>query len=176
MLESIQGFLLNLVYTLPCIIIALTFHEFSHAFWAVKFGDLTPKYQGRLTLNPLAHLDLFGTLAMIFFRIGWAKPVMINPNNFKNPRRDEIIVSIAGPIMNLTLGFITFIIYGIASQLVVVTSQVTVLSVIMEMIQTFFYINVMLAIFNLIPIPPLDGSHVLLAFLPYNAQRTMQNI
>lgn len=146
-----------------CLIIAITFHEFCHALAADHMGDPTPRSRGRLTLNPIAHADLIGTIALPliniltgFPTIGWAKPVPIDPFNFRHPRRDEIIVSLAGPISNLILAIISSLIIRFLP-----LSQILTL---------FFYllsfINISLFTFNLIPIPPLDGSHILLNLLP----------
>jgi Zn-dependent protease len=152
-----QG-LLNLLYSLPALLIALSFHEFAHAWAANKMGDPTAKNMGRLTLDPIKHLDLVGTICLILFRFGWAKPVPINPRNFKKPVRDEILVSLAGVTMNFLVSFIAaallFFIYGS------VTTVVDIASIII------FYImilNIYFGIFNLIPIPPLDGFHIISA-------------
>ena len=136
--------LLSLVLTLPAVLIAITFHEFAHAFAADKLGDDTPRRQGRLTLNPLAHLDPVGSLMLVFAGFGWGKPVEINPSNFKRTismSKGEAIVAIAGPLMNL-----------------------------LTLIQTTIIINIGLGVFNLIPLPPLDGSKVLKHFLPYKVK------
>jgi len=153
----------------PVIFFSLTVHEFFHAYLAYRFGDTTAKDMGRLTLNPLAHLDLFGTL-MIFlsnFHFGWAKPVPINPFNLRNPRVADFWISAAGPLSNMGLGFIFGILYRLTSSGMIVDSSA--LNMVM------FYgvqINVALAFFNLIPVFPLDGSHILASILPerYEAQ------
>jgi len=145
------------------LIIAITFHEFCHALAADHMGDPTPRSRGRLTLNPLAHADPIGTIALPlinlitgFPTIGWAKPVPIDPFNFRHPKKDEIIVSLAGPASNLLLAIIGSLIIRFLP-----LSEIFIL---------FFYlltfINISLFIFNLIPIPPLDGSHILLNILP----------
>jgi Zn-dependent protease len=146
-----------------CLVIAITFHEFCHALAADHMGDPTPRSRGRLTLNPLAHADPIGTIVLPliniltgFPTIGWAKPVPIDPFNFRHPKRDEIIVSLAGPISNLFLATISSLIIRFLP-----LSEIFIL---------FFYlltfINISLFVFNLIPIPPLDGSHILLNLLP----------
>jgi len=141
------------------LIMALAFHEAAHAFASNLLGDDTAKREGRLTLNPLAHLDLVGTLALIFFRFGWGKPVPVNPNNFKNPAVGNLMVALAGPTMNLT---IAVILAGIAR-----------LSGSNELVQAVFeaviFINILLAFFNLLPIPPLDGSKILGLFISQEA-------
>ena len=152
-----QG-LLNLLYSLPALLIALSFHEFAHAWAANKMGDPTAKNMGRLTLDPVKHLDLVGTICLVLFRFGWAKPVPINPRNFKKPVRDEILVSLAGVTMNFLVSFIAaallFIFYGS----VLVTVDIPSIIIFYVMI-----LNIYFGIFNLIPIPPLDGFHIISA-------------
>lgn len=138
------------------LIISLTIHEFAHAFIADKLGDPTPRLQGRITLNPLAHLDPLGTLAMLFLGFGWGKPVMFDPYNLKDPKRDAALIALAGPASNLilaTLLAIAFRFFG---------SESLFASLAYLVIQT----NVGLAIFNLIPIHPLDGGKILIGLAP----------
>lgn len=142
------------------LIICITFHEFCHAFVADRLGDPTPRSYGRLTLNPMAHADLIGTILLPllsaitgFATIGWAKPVPIDPFNFKNPKRDEILVSIAGPAGNILLAILCsliFKVFGIQNMF----------------LYLLILINITLAVFNLLPIPPLDGSKIFLNLLP----------
>lgn len=166
--------LLTLLLSIPGILIAITFHEFAHAFVADKLGDDTPRRQGRLSLNPLAHLDIYGTFLMIVAGFGWGKPVQINPNNFRRTitiKKGEALVSIAGPAMNLILAIVFSIIYGLIIKfggLTFVLSNTG--SIISEIIQYIIAMNVGLCVFNLLPLPPLDGSKILLAFLPTKAQ------
>lgn len=166
--------LLTLLLSIPGILIAITFHEFAHAFVADKLGDDTPRRQGRLSLNPLAHLDIYGTFLMIVAGFGWGKPVQINPNNFRRTitiKKGEALVSIAGPAMNLILAIVFSIIYGLIikfSGLTFILSNTG--SIISEIIQYIIAMNVGLCVFNLLPLPPLDGSKILLAFLPTKAQ------
>jgi len=145
-----------------CLIIAITIHEFSHALAADKLGDPTPRSFGRLTLNPLAHADPFGTFLLPLMStftgiptIGWAKPVPIDPFNFRHPKRDEVIVSLAGPLSNLSLAFICSLTIRFLSPLSFVSSVFSYL----------ILINISLFVFNLLPIPPLDGSKVFLNLL-----------
>jgi Zn-dependent protease len=157
MLESI----LSKLIALPAILIGISIHEFGHALAAVKMGDDTPKYQGRLTLNPLKHLDPFGFLCLLLVGFGWAKPVMINPRNFKNPKRDDIIVSLAGVVMNLITAIVfTFILkFYLGSFMEFANTEMGY--ILYQMLQSVVVINVVLMVFNLIPLPPLDGHHIL---------------
>lgn len=131
------------------LVIAITIHEYAHALAADKLGDPTPRANGRLTLNPLRHLDPLGTIILIFANFGWGKPVPIDPYNFRQPRRDEIIVSLAGPISNFILAII-----------------LSKLAIFVPLFYYFAVINLYLGIFNLLPIPPLDGSKIFLNILP----------
>ena len=165
--------LLSLVLSIPGLFLALSFHEFAHGYAAYLMGDNTARYNGRLSLNPMAHLDIVGTLCLLLFHFGWAKPVPINPANFRNHRKGIIVVSLAGPFANFLLALVCTILckflYGFIS-----TSQIA----------EFFYMvllyaqvmNVGLMVFNLIPIPPLDGSKVLMEFLPYRMRYQMYSL
>ncbi len=139
---------------------AVTVHEFAHAWTAVKFGDPTPKLQGRLTLNPLAHLDPLGTLMLLLVRFGWGKPVQFDPFNLKNPRRDAAVISLAGPASNLLFASILSILLRFSQMPFSPFAQVSIL------IQPFIMLNVVLAVFNLIPVHPLDGGKILVGLLP----------
>ena len=162
---SIDSIIPRLIYTIPAILLALTLHEFSHAYSAYLFGDNTAKNAGRLTLNPLKHLDPMGTILLIIARFGWAKPVPINPYYFGTNRKAKIaIVSFAGPLSNLLMAFIAALLIG-AIQKTLIPANTYLYSFIWE----FFYINLILAIFNLIPVPPLDGSNILYGILPQSS-------
>ena len=139
-----------LVLLIPVLLFALVFHEFSHGWVANKLGDPTAKYAGRLTLNPMAHLDLFGSLMILFVGFGWAKPVPVDSRYLANPRTDMMKIAFAGPASNLLLAFI-------AGSIIRLTGNMGVLS---SMLIMFAQINIMLAVFNMIPIPPLDGSQI----------------
>ena len=139
-----------LVLLIPVLLFALVFHEFSHGWVANKLGNPTAKYSGRLTLNPMAHLDLFGSLMILFVGFGWAKPVPVDSRYLANPRTDMMKIAFAGPASNLLLAFI-------AGSLIRLSGNMGVLS---SMLIMFVQINIMLAVFNMIPIPPLDGSQI----------------
>ena len=156
----------QIILAVPAILLAISFHELGHGYVAYRLGDPTPKYQGRLTLNPLAHLDPLGTLMLVLFRIGWAKPVMINSHYFKNPRQGTILVSLAGPLANLLLGWLFYNAAKLAAPRLPYT---TFSSTLMVFLLINVEMNLGLAAFNLIPIPPLDGSHFLAGLLPPRA-------
>ena len=152
-------------------LLALTVHEFSHGYAAYKLGDPTAKYQGRLTLNPLRHLDPIGAVCMILLKFGWAKPVPINPNYFKKRKRDFAITALAGPLSNLIFSFVAAFLYLLTYSLLKdVTFTSEILFNIAKNTILFFYLlhllNINFAIFNLLPIPPFDGSRILYAILP----------
>ena len=162
MFDDFGGFLIRAVVSLPGIIIAMVIHEWAHARVAYALGDYTPKLDGRLTLNPAAHIDILGLLMLFVVHFGWAKPVRINPNNFRNPRRDDILVSLAGPFSNLVMAFVTLIVL-----LLLVKIGVPLSDGAYSVLQLIMIININFAIFNMLPIPPLDGSQVLRNLLPY---------
>jgi Zn-dependent protease len=163
-----------LIQTLSLIIaflLALTIHEFFHAYVADQFGDPTAKLMGRVTINPIAHLDLFGTILPVFLILsgsplvfGWGKPVMVNPNNFKNPKLDNITVSLAGPMSN----FFIAVVAGLALRFFSLPVALEYL------LATVMVINLVFMIFNLIPIPPLDGSKILSLFISESAYLMLQ--
>ena len=149
----------SMIYTVPALLIAITIHEYAHAVTADAMGDPTPRYLGRLTFTPLAHLDILGAVMLALFHFGWAKPVAINPNNFRNRREGMIKVSLAGPAANLFLCFLAALIMVVMSKFNVLTPGVSAF-----LLWTMQY-NVWFAFFNLLPIPPLDGSRLLDEFL-----------
>ena len=151
-----------LLYLGIALIVAATVHEFAHAYVADRLGDPTARAQGRLTLNPLAHLDPLGTLLILLAGFGWAKPVQINPANFRDWRRDSIIVAAAGPLANITLLFVL----GVPYKLGLLESGPLGATTISRLMLIMIQINAMLAVFNLIPVPPLDGSKILMGLLP----------
>ena len=170
--------LVALLLTLPGVIIAITFHEFAHAFAADKLGDDTPRRQGRLNLNPLSHVDPVGFLMLIFVHFGWGKPVEINPRNFNRNRSmsaQEAIVSLAGPLMNIVIALLLTIILFAVLTFAPAFTLTTAGSLVVIAIQMAISVNVGLGVFNLIPIYPLDGSKILMHFLPYNAKNWFLN-
>lgn len=166
--------LLILLITLPAILIAITFHEFAHAFAADKLGDNTPRIQGRLTLNPLKHIDPIGFALLIVAGFGWGKPVQVNPRNFNRKipmTRAEAIVAFAGPLMNFMLAIISTIIMACLLKFdVLVNLPYRTVWLILIFIMELILINMGLGLFNLIPLPPLDGFKILNHFLPYKAK------
>lgn len=149
------------LYLIPGIVIGFTLHEYAHAWTAVWLGDDTPKHQGRLSVNPFVHIDIIGFIMILLAGFGWAKPVEINPNNFKHKKRDGIIVSLAGPLMNLLIAFYFLILMVIAYYIPENILGGYYYEIIMNIFDYAVWINIVLFIFNLIPIPPLDGSHIL---------------
>ena len=170
--------LVALLLTIPGVIIAITFHEFAHAFAADKLGDDTPRRQNRLNLNPLSHIDPIGLFMLMFVHFGWGKPVEINPTNFNRKRSmsaQEAIVALAGPVTNIVIAIIlTIILFAISTfASAFVLSQAGILVILA--LQMAISVNIGLGIFNLVPLPPLDGSKILLHFLPYNAKEWFIN-
>ncbi len=163
----------NILMMTPILLFALPVHEFAHGWVAYKMGDPTAKYAGRLTLNPFKHLDLLGVVMMYAVGFGWAKPVPVNSDYFKNRRSGMILVSLAGPLSNIILGFLSTLIWGIIVKLVhvgVITlnsaNAVNIILTAQEFFQTLIFVNISLAVFNMIPIPPLDGSRLVSSFIP----------
>lgn len=163
------GFWIQTILTIPAVVIAMTFHEFAHAWTADHFGDTTPKSQGRLTLNPTSHIDPFGFVLLLFAGVGWGRPVMINPNNFtsnKSRATCEALVSLAGPLMNFILAIIFTVIYYLLLKYAPDTQSIVIL---MNLVLYTISINIGLGVFNLIPLPPLDGEKIFRKILPYRA-------
>ncbi|MFO7310599.1 MAG: site-2 protease family protein [Bacillota bacterium] len=144
------------------VLLVLAIHEYAHAAVAVRLGDPRPKFDGRLTLNPLAHLDPIGTLMLLFFGFGWAKPVIVDPTRFKNPRRDMMWVALAGPAANLLLAFVMARVYPF----LVTGLPANWAWAVRGFFQVTITLNIWLAVFNLLPLPPLDGSKVLAGLVP----------
>lgn len=157
--------LIELLIRVPAVLICLSVHEAAHGFAANALGDPTAKNAGRLTLDPLRHLDPIGTLCLFFFRVGWAKPVPINTRYFKHPRRDIALTALAGPVSNFILALIAL--FGCQ---LFMTSSNSIMVALGLLCYTTAMMSIGLGVFNLIPVPPLDGSKVLFSFLPYQVE------
>ncbi len=154
----------SLIANIPALMIGFAFHEFAHAWVADRLGDPTPRSQGRLTLNPFVHLDIFGTLMAFLYQFGWAKPVMTNPQYFKgNKLRGRMLVSLAGPLMNLLTAFVALLLWYLTMHWMHGSAWSGVIAM---MFKAIVLMNLSLGIFNLLPIPPLDGFGVLGGLLP----------
>jgi Zn-dependent protease len=171
--------LVSLLVSVPIVLFSLSFHEFAHAWAADKLGDSTARWHGRLTLNPFRHLDLVGTLSMIAFGIGWAKPVPVDVRNFRNPKKGMALTGLAGPVSNLILSFAGILCYRILNAVTALNvilrhgnvytyqnAQIGIFDVIAIFFIVFSQMNAYLAVFNLIPVPPFDGSRIFYFLLP----------
>lgn len=163
-----NDWLLGKILIIPAILIGLTFHEYAHAIVADKLGDKTPKFQGRLTLNPFVHIDIMGFLMILIVGFGWAKPVETNPSAYKNRYRDDLKVSIAGPIANLIVAFLGAVLMALTLKFGhnSLSANPTLYGILISIFRAIISINCMLFVFNLIPIPGLDGFHVLRDLFP----------
>lgn len=171
MLGSLTDQLIEFLFVIPCVLLALTVHEVSHGYMANILGDPTARNMGRLTLNPLKHLDPIGTLCMVFFHFGWARPVPINSRYFRHPKRDMALTAAAGPISNFVMAFLGLLIQQILYKLFITFPATTQFvfnleSAALTLFSYFHILNLSLGVFNLIPVPPLDGSRIFLIFLP----------
>ena len=167
--SDIPGFLIRLII----VVFSLTIHEVAHGYAAYKMGDPTAKAFGRLSLNPLRHLDPLGFLCMLFFRFGWAKPVPINTRYFKKPRQGMAVSALAGPLANILMSFIGLVLYKLTltlwfEEIIVVESKFAenLIGLVLTFFSDFCVLNLYLGVFNLIPVPPLDGSRILFVVLP----------
>ena len=174
-----DGAILGLLLTIPGVLLAITFHEFAHAFAADKLGDDTPRRQGRLSLNPMDHIDPLGILMLMFVHIGWGKPVQVNPRNYDRRftmEKADAIVSAAGPLMNFFLAIVlTFIYCSIIKFAPATFYLATIGQVTLAIILNSIIVNVGLGVFNLIPLPPLDGSKIIQPMLPSKAKYWLIN-
>lgn len=159
-----------LIAVVPALV-CITFHEVSHGYVAYKLGDSTAKDAGRLTLNPVKHIDVFGLLMMVVFKFGWAKPVPINMNNFKNPKGGMAVTALAGPLSNVLLAALIFLLYGLLYTPLAAAGAFG--KAVAQLLLTTAYLSCALAVFNIIPISPLDGSKILFSFLPEKAYYTL---
>lgn len=171
---------LSFLFWLVALIVAISIHEFAHAYAADRLGDPTPRLQGRLTLNPLAHLDPMGSLMLLFFRFGWGKPVQFDPYNLRNPRRDSAIISLAGPISNFLLAIICAVLLHllINTRLIFLTTPVIGVFVYLlsALLQPIIILNIGLGVFNLVPIHPLDGFKIVEGILPDHYARQWKEL
>jgi Zn-dependent protease len=183
-------FLAEQIYILPILLFSVIIHEISHGYMALRLGDSTAKQMGRLTLNPIPHIDPIGSILIPAFSlfatgrvfIAWAKPVPVNPLNFSNFKRDDILVSVIGPVSNLLMAFFCTIIYIVLEHVYpyILSFQIELLNSSWEFLAKMFYggiyLNTVLAVFNMLPIPPLDGSHVVASILPNKLSEQYRNI
>lgn len=159
--------LLDILLSLPAVFLAFSFHEFAHAYVAYKMGDPTPKMQGRLTLDPFAHVDWIGLIMFAVFGFGWAKPVQVNPSNFRNRKKGDILVSLAGPLANLLLAILAFVALQVID---ILLSGVTMNRIIPQsgifyrIFDKIVWLNIVFSLLNLVPIPPFDGYKILKSF------------
>ncbi|MBQ9757983.1 MAG: site-2 protease family protein [Clostridia bacterium] len=162
--------IVELLITALCVFLSLSVHEFGHGYVAYKMGDNTARYMGRLNINPLSHLDPIGAICLFLFGFGWAKPVPVNPRNFKSGKFKSGMVwtSLAGPLSNIILAFFAVLFLTVISKFYAGTTQLgnKVFSIVVVLLSTLVYMNINLAVFNLLPVPPLDGSKILNAVLP----------
>ena len=171
---ELRDVLPGILFTIIVVVFSLSFHEMSHAFMSYKLGDPTARNLGRISLNPAKHLDPIGTISMMLFGFGWAKPVPANPRHFKNPRTGMAITAVAGPISNLLLSFVAVLVYILIYRFIPIPEMdiydlsfgYKLLFFFTELMYYFHILNLYLAVFNLLPIPPLDGSKILYLLLP----------
>lgn len=156
-----MDYILNMILMIPGMLIAFTFHEYAHALMADKLGDKTPRFQGRLTLNPIAHIDPIGFIAVLIFSFGWAKPVQTNPSAYKNYYKDDLKVSLAGPIANFIVAIVAAFIFVFYMSFIYKSLPEALGGVLYSMLYMTLIINVNIGLFNLIPIPGLDGFSLL---------------
>ena len=171
---DIANIVQQIVILAPPFLFALTFHELAHGYVAWRLGDPTAKNAGRLTMNPLKHIDPLGVVAFIIMKIGWAKPVPVNPSYFRDPQKGMLFVALAGPGANIVLAVVSAILVKALIKFPVL--PMFVLQPVAEMLVASVWINVMLAVFNCLPIPPLDGSKVLMGVLPRDMARSYEKL
>ena len=166
----------TLLLIAPPILLALTFHEYAHAYMAYRYGDDTARQSGRLTLNPLRHLDPLGTIMIFIVHFGWAKPVPVNPNRLRNPKKDMLWISAAGPLANMVLALASGLLIRVLLTIGVTPDRNTAIGLLFFMVIMSLQINLALAIFNILPIAPLDGSKILSALLPVRYEKLIYSL
>lgn len=166
------------LFTLPALLLSLSIHEFAHAYTAYKLGDMSQKYRGRLTLDPFKHIDIVGFLCIMLCGFGWGKPVQIVDTNFKNRAKGNAIVAFAGPFSNILLAIFFAIVIKILSMTGVLGLMATnnIGIILIQMLSVTIYFNIVFAVFNMLPIPPFDGSKVLFYFLPRKYKNIMYTL
>lgn len=158
--------IISLLVRAIVVLLAISVHEMAHGYGAYLLGDKTAKAMGRLSLNPFRHLDLVGSLCLLFFGFGWAKPVVVNPYYFKKPKRDMVLTSLAGPLSNFIMAFLGLVIFKLLLMTKVFYVNALLTKILMAFLNNFIFLNIGLGVFNLLPIPPLDGSKIFLPLLP----------
>lgn len=158
--------IMQLLLRAVAVLLAISVHEMAHGLGAYLLGDKTAKSMGRLSLNPLRHLDPIGSLCLLLFGFGWAKPVVVNPNYFKKPKRDMALTALAGPVSNFIMALIALLIFKLLSMTSLFYTGNAIGTILITFLSTFVWLNIGLGVFNLLPVPPLDGSKIFLPFLP----------
>ena len=162
MTHATADWIASIAILVPVFLVSLTIHEFAHAITATLLGDITPSKDGRITLNPLAHIDYVGLLLLIVLRFGWAKPVRFNPNNFSFPKTFSVLTALAGPLSNILLALMSMYLLKIVAM---IAMPLAAMKTCVQILQAMVSVNVMLSVLNILPIPPLDGGHLLMVFL-----------
>ena len=170
---NLENFLLQAIFFIPPFLLAISVHESAHAYIAYRFGDPTARDLGRITLNPVPHIDLIGFIALFLVHFGWAKPVPVNHLNLKNPIKDNLWIALAGPVSNLILAVVSALVFRVVAPFI---SDSAVGAFIVTMIVASVTLNLVLMVFNLFPIPPLDGFHILQGVVPYNIYLQLEKI
>lgn len=175
MVSQMVSGILPLILRVPFVLLSIVIHELSHGLVAYKMGDPTAKRAGRLSFNPIKHIDPLGAVSMLLFRFGWAKPVPVNPNYFRRKRLGMILVSLAGPVANMVFAFLVMCLWYLFAAVVPmhIGHSIPVMDTVNYYIEDLYWLNLSLAVFNLIPIPPLDGSKILGALLPEKWESTI---